>query len=72
VAFSGREVCSPAGDYNLGLADADPADPTTLLPLQDFYAEMAQASGTASDAARLLSGKFEGDKTIYKVIPPRG
>jgi len=42
--------------------------------LQDFYAEMAQAkAGLASDAARIAVGpSFEGDKTIYKVIPPEG
>src|SRR5207253_6723457 len=44
VAFCGREVL-PRGnaEYFLGLADADPDDPSTLFSLSEVYDEVSQS-----------------------------
>lgn len=74
VAFCGKEVL-PRGNpaYFLGLADADPADPSSLLSLAEVYAEVARSKAgfrlVLIDACRMPP---QGDDTPHPVAPPPG
>jgi hypothetical protein len=74
VAFSGREILAKgSGDYYLGLVDADPEEPKSLLPLTEIYEEVAKSRAAVKlvliDACRLPP---PGDNTPRKVAPPAG